>query len=110
MRFWQRTTVYKAISVARYFFLRAWYARRFAAIGLSMIGGRNTFVVRRGGSVRFGDRCVMHDDVQIETAGRLALGSRVTVNRFSRIIAHEAIEIGNDVTIAQFVSILDHDH
>lgn len=110
MRFWRHTIVHKLVCVARYFVLRVWYARRFSASGVSMVGGRNTFVIRPGGRVRFGDRCVLDDDVQLESAGELTVGARVTINRFSRIIAHQSVEIGDDVAIAQFVTILDHDH
>ncbi len=41
---------------------------------------------------------------------KLSIGSRFSMNKFSRIVAHENIEIGDHVTIGQMVSILDHDH
>ena len=42
--------------------------------------------------------------------GELIIGNNFSLNKYSRIVAHEKITIGNNVTIAQFVSILDHDH
>ena len=42
--------------------------------------------------------------------GKITIGERFGINKFSRIVAHEKIEIGDRVTIGQMVSILDHDH
>lgn len=73
--------------------------------------GRDTDLLIRGsGRILGTGRLLLIGRNQLYSAGVLRLGLQVSINEYSRILAHQEITIGSHVTIAKFVSILDHDH
>lgn len=77
---------------------------------MSMIGSRCGIHIFKSGSIDCKERIIVDDDVMLYAKGKLKLGKRFCINRYSRIVAHEKITIGDHVTIGQMVTILDHDH
>lgn len=110
MRLIYKSTLYKVISVLRFYILKIAYFNKLSAPGTSMIGRHCGFYVQGKGKVRCKGRIILNDHVMIQAKGKLELGHQLGVNSYSRIIAHEQITIGNNVTIGQMVGILDHDH
>ena len=110
MRISYKNWVYKVVAVCRYFVLRIYYRHRFQCPNLSMIGKRCGVHILGKGKIICKERIILDDDSVLFTKGKLKIGKRFSMNRYSRIVAHESIEIGDNVTIAQMVSILDHDH
>ena len=73
---------------------------------------RARFVLRQGknAQVKFGQGCVLDNDLTIECLGELSVGARVIFGHHCTVAARERIEIGDDCMIAELVSIRDHDH
>ncbi len=101
---------YKSIAACRYLILRLYYPMKFKCPKLSMIGERCGIYIFKEGSIHCKERIILDDDVMLFAKGKLTIGNRFGINKYSRIVAHEKIEIGDYVTIGQMVSILDHDH
>lgn len=101
---------YKVLSVLRYYRARMYYAGRFKCPERSMIGAHCGIHILGDGQIHCADRIIVDDFGMLYAKGRLTIGHRFAMNRYSRIVAHESITIGDHVTIGQFVSILDHDH
>ena len=110
LRFTHDSTRQRAIAVLRFLLSKLYYGSRFRTTKLSLIGRHCDLLIERGGHIRFQGRVVLIGFNQLYAAGTLSVGAGTTINEYSRVIAHKAIEIGNNVTIAKFVSILDHDH
>lgn len=101
---------YKVVAVCRYFVLRVYYPNKFQCPNLSMIGKRCGVHILENGRITCTERIILDDNTMLLAKGKLKIGKRFSMNRYSRIVAHESIEIGDHVTIAQMVCILDHDH
>jgi len=63
-----------------------------------------------GASIDFGPRCVLDNDLTVESTGRIEVGARTIFGHHCTLAACESIEIGEDCLIAEMVSIRDHDH
>lgn len=97
--------------LARYVFLRLWYARSLQTQGWSIIDRDVSFFLLKGGQASLGHRVFLGRGAEIQARwGKLSIGPGTTINHFSRVVAFESITIGARCAIAQFVSILDHDH
>lgn len=110
MRLRYKSWLYKVRAVLRYFALRLYYRSRFQCTDLSMIGKNCDVHVFEKGQITCKGRIIVDDHVMLFAKGKIKIGKQFGINRYSRIVAHEAIEIGDRVTIGQMVSILDHDH
>ncbi len=60
--------------------------------------------------IKFGEACVLDNDLTIECFGKLSIGQRVIFGHHCTLAARDLIEIGDDCMIAELVSIRDHDH
>lgn len=91
----------------------AWYRARHRRIGFGRgcdIRAGFTGGVRRGGVIRFGERCVLDRGMTVESSGVLTVGDRVVFGHRCTVAACETVEIGEDTMIGELVSIRDHDH
>ena len=77
---------------------------------LFYIGKYSKILIDDKGLLRLLGKFHIHDFVDIEVYGKLIVGNRCAINKYSRIIAKEYISLGENVIIAQFVTIIDHDH
>lgn len=75
-----------------------------------MIGKKSGVHIFKGGSITCKERIIVDDQVMLFAKGKLIIGKKFGINKYSRIVVHEKISIGDHVTIGQMVSILDHDH
>jgi acetyltransferase-like isoleucine patch superfamily enzyme len=64
----------------------------------------------RDGSIRLGERCLIHGNAVLKSNGELALGEAVRVSFGSCIHCDQRIEIGRSTGLAELVSVLDSDH
>jgi acetyltransferase-like isoleucine patch superfamily enzyme len=73
---------------------------------------RRGFVAVVGGHavMRFGPRCILDRDLNVECFGTLTVGAATIFGHHCTIGVRERIEIGEDCLIAELVSIRDHDH
>jgi acetyltransferase-like isoleucine patch superfamily enzyme len=73
---------------------------------------RRRFVLRqsRQSQVTIGSRCVLDNDLTIESRGRLSIGDRTIFGHHCTIACNESLTIGEDCLIAEMVSLRDHDH
>ncbi len=67
-------------------------------------------VMRPGGRVLVGERCVLDRDMTIEVAGVLTVGARTIFGHHCTLAATEHLSIGEDCLLAEMVSVRDHDH
>jgi acetyltransferase-like isoleucine patch superfamily enzyme len=103
--------IWKLFSILRFLYFKVRYANAFKFCSTGIIG-RNThlFLGYSCSKVQIGKRIILANDVEILCKGSLTIGSNLSMNEYSRIVAHHNIQLGEHVTIARFVSILDHDH
>jgi len=66
--------------------------------------------VAKGGSVRFGEQCVIDHGFVVECRGRLEVGAGTVFGHHCTLAVDESISIGRHCLIAEMVSIRDHDH
>jgi acetyltransferase-like isoleucine patch superfamily enzyme len=78
--------------------------------GFPLIGNNCFIFTKNGGEIVVDRRFVLRWNVEIQSRGKINIGSFVTVQEGCRLVAMNRITIGDNVTIARFVSILDHDH
>ena len=91
--------------------LKMKYGKKFNADFKQMIGERNHFDCRNGGSISIGQRLFTRADVALlADGGNIIIGKHVFMNTNVNITAKSRIEIDDDVTIANNVVIVDHDH
>ncbi len=102
--------IWKLNSLVRFFLLRILYRNRISANGLSLLSWTASFRVSRSGNVSLGSKVIIQPFAEIQCNGKIRIGNRCDINRYSRLVAMQEISIGDNVAIAQFVSILDHDH
>jgi len=112
MIFSRTSAIAKALKAARFLMARVLLPGSFSAAGPGLMGAGSRISTSGGGSVRFGRKVMLAEGAEVggENGGRVTVGERTSINRFSRIVAHERIEVGCDVMLAQFVTVLDHDH
>ena len=110
MKVLYKSKLYKTIAVGRYLLLRLYYRGKFRCHNLSMIGSQCGIHILEQGEIICRGRIIVDNNVMLLSKGKLEIGKRFGINRYSRIVAHEQIKIGDHVTIGQMVSILDHDH
>ncbi len=110
LRFSHNSNFVKLASFARFCTTKAYFRRRFKTHGLSLIGRNCDIGIKKDGLIQFDGRVFLAGFNQLYSSGRLVLGDGITINEYSRIIAHESITIGDNVTIAKFVTVVDHDH
>lgn len=109
-RFTHDSTLQRVAAACRFLLSRLYYGSRFRTTKLSLIGRHCDLLIERSGYIAFQGRVVLIGFNQLYSAGTLTIGAGTTINEYSRVIAHKAIEIGTNVTIAKFVTIVDHDH
>jgi len=68
------------------------------------------FTVRDGGTISFGDSCILDRDMTVEVTGRLEVGRRTIFGHHCTLAARSLVSIGACCLIAEMVSIRDHDH
>ena len=84
---------------------------RFQSNGISLLGKDASIFILNSGTIQLGYRVGLADYVLLEAnSAAIRIGTRTTINSFSRIVAHEEVTIGSNCAIAQFVTIVDHDH
>ena len=112
MIFSRTSLIAKMLKAFRFLLARVLLPGSFSADGLGLMGAGSRVSTSGGGRVRFGCKVMLADGAEVggENGGEVSVGNRTSINRFSRIVAHEKIEIGCDVMLAQFVTVLDHDH
>jgi acetyltransferase-like isoleucine patch superfamily enzyme len=64
----------------------------------------------RGGTIKVGERCMIHDEVILKSDGYLSLGHDVRVSYGSVLHCSERVELGAYTGLAEYVSITDSDH
>jgi acetyltransferase-like isoleucine patch superfamily enzyme len=69
-----------------------------------------TITLLPGGTVTFGERCILDRHLTVESGGDLRVGARTIFGHHCTIGSKEFIEIGADCLIAEMVSIRDNDH
>ena len=67
-------------------------------------------VLRPGGGIVFGERCVLDRHLTIECAGEFVVGARTIFGHHCTVGVNESVRIGDDCLIAEMVSIRDSDH
>ncbi len=101
---------FRGFGVLRFLFVKIWFSKRFVTKGLSLIGSRCSILIKREACITLGNKVILSEGSELQTSGKIVIGSNTSINKNSRIIALENITIGERVAIAQFVTILDHDH
>lgn len=97
------------LAVLRWARTKIFYFRSIHSEGLFYIGSNSSLKTQKG-IISFKKKPRIDKNVTIKAFGKISIGSRFSINPYSRIVGFDNIEIGNNVLIAQFVSILDHDH
>lgn len=67
-------------------------------------------IALRGGSVRFGPKCLVRDGVWIKSAGEFVAGEGVTLSSYTAIHCTGRIELEDLVGLGERVSVIDSDH
>lgn len=74
------------------------------------IRARCKVILRPGGQLRFGPRCVIDSDMTLEVTGRLEVGADTVFGHHCTIATRSSVSIGAYCLVAELVSIRDHDH
>lgn len=106
----KNTFFWKAFAVLRFYVCRIYYQKKFTVNGISAFGKNIRFLINDNSQIIFKGRVIAADNVELQSSGKLVLGSGTTINRYSRIVAYDHIEMGDNVMLAEFVTIVDHDH
>ena len=106
----KNTFFWKAFAVLRFYICRAYFRKKISAKGISALGKNIRLLINNNGQIFFRGRVIAADDVELQSSGKLIIGSGTTINRYSRIVAYDHIEMGDNVMLAEFVTIVDHDH
>jgi acetyltransferase-like isoleucine patch superfamily enzyme len=64
----------------------------------------------RGGSIRIGDRCLIHANAVLKSDGELILGDEVRVSFGTCLHCNERIELRDFAGLAECVTLVDSDH
>lgn len=110
MKILKDTFLSKAFSVLRFMFVKLYYWRRVSVAGIGMVESGCEIYSISGGVMRLGRKVIIRKGTEIQSRGKLSIGSHVIFNPNCRVVAFEEIKIGDNVTVARMTSILDHDH
>lgn len=94
---------------ARLQWLRVRHPRTVFGAGCDIRSGFR-LLLGGGGSVEFGNGCVVDRSMTVECRGLLSVGAHTIFGHHCTIGVEELVEIGPDCLIAEMVSIRDHDH